>query len=485
MVEDDFAGRDAGGRADGPAAALTDERPRRRVVLRRAAAASLGTLLALDIPLAHAGSIVAVRVWPARDYTRVTLELDEQLKHVHQMMSEPNRLVLDLEGASVDDAVRDLVAKIQPDDPYIQQVRVGQYKPSVMRLVFDLKTAIAPQIFTLKPVDQYRYRLVLDLFPAAPVDPLMELLADAYQRADRDERRPVGDPLGRLLADRGKDGAAEAAADTPSEATIDAALRRAAPPGTPAAKQAVRQPPRVKPAVSRLVTIALDPGHGGEDPGAIGRGGTREKDVVLAIAHRLRDRINSEPNMRAFLTRDADFFVPLSVRVEKARRVKADLFISIHADAFVRPDARGASVFVLSGRGASSTAARWLANRENRSDLIGGVRLARSSNEVARMLLEMSTSAQIRDSSNAGRFVLTELGGLGQLHRHDIEQAGFAVLKAPDIPSILIETAFISNPQEEAKLANPRHQASVAEAIFKGVRRYFVKHPPAQRNRST
>jgi len=478
-------------------------------LLRRAAAASLGALLALDIPLARAGAIVAVRVWPARDYTRVTLELDEQLKHTHQLMSQPNRLVLDLEGANVDPAVRDLVAQIQADDPYIEQVRVGQYKPSVMRLVFDLKTTVAPQIFTLKPIDQYRYRLVLDLFPATPVDPLMELLADAYRRAEQDNRRPAGDPLGRLLADRGKTpgkGATEPhgpaspppsastsiavadaaeAASSPSQATIDAAIRRAAPPGTPGAEPIVRSRQGKKPAVSRLVTIALDPGHGGEDPGAVGRGGTREKDVVLAIAQRLRDRINSEPNMRAFLTRDADFFVPLSVRVEKARRVKADLFISIHADAFVRPDARGASVFVLSGRGASSTAARWLANKENRSDLIGGVRLARSSNEVARMLLEMSTSAQIRDSSHAGRFVLTELGGLGQLHKRDIEQAGFAVLKAPDIPSILVETAFISNPQEEAKLANPRHQASVAEAIFKGVRRYFIKHPPGQRSQAT
>ena len=234
-----------------------------------------------------------------------------------------------------------------------------------------------------------------------------------------------------------------------------------------------------------MVTIALDPGHGGEDPGAVGRAGTYEKNVVLAIGLQLRDIINSEPNMRAYLTRDADFFVPLATRVEKARRVQADLFVSIHADAFVEPTARGASVFVLSERGASSTAARWLANKENGADLIGGVNLKARNKEAAKILLDLSTTSQIRDSTHLAQAVLGQLGAVGQLHKAEVERAGFAVLRAPDMPSILVETAFISNPKEEQRLADPDYQRKVAQAVFGGVKRFIAKYPPPPKNRAT
>jgi len=419
-----------------------------------------------------------------------------------QQVDDPPRLVVDLEGVDLDATLRQLVSKIQPDDPYIRQVRVGQFRPRVVRLVFDLKAEVTPQLFPVAPVANYRHRLVLDLYPAVPVDPLLSLLAEMQAREARaaeakGDRAATDDAIGALIRERdrvpagrdaGRDADRDAGRGTPElqarpapEATAGAeAAAGAEPPGTPAGSPRRRARP---PIVSRLVTIALDPGHGGEDPGAIGQAGTREKDVVLAIAQLLRERINAEPNLRAYMTRDADFFVPLATRVEKARRVQADLFVSLHADAFVNTQARGASVFVLSERGASSGAARWLAARENRADLIGGVDLNRRNREVARVLLDLSTTAQIRDSSNLGRIVLGQLGTVGSLHKPQIEQAGFAVLKAPDIPSILVETAFISNPHEEQRLREPGYQRKVAEAIYTGIRHYLIKHPPGPRAR--
>jgi len=412
----------------------------------------------------------------------VTLELDKPLRHELTVLGDPHRLVVDLDDLDLDATLRELVAKVRPDDPYILQVRVGQFKPGVVRLVFDLKVAVAPQLFALAPVANYRHRLVLDLYPAVPTDPLQQLLADMLLRED---------PIGALIRERATPGAQAKAGDAGDAADGDASASR---PGTPAEPLQARPAPplsahapgpgdtaprgKPRPIVSRLVTIAIDPGHGGEDPGAIGGAGTREKDVVLAIGKVLRQRINNEPNMRAFMTRDADYFVPLAVRVEKARRVRADLFVSIHADAFVNPNARGASVYVLSEDRASSSAARWLADKENRADLIGGVNIASRNREVAKLLLELSTNAQIRDSSNLGRIVLGQLGTMGSLHRTSIEKAGFAVLKAPDIPSILVETAFISNPLEEQRLADSDYQEKIAQAIYTGIRHYLIKYPP-------
>jgi N-acetylmuramoyl-L-alanine amidase len=238
-----------------------------------------------------------------------------------------------------------------------------------------------------------------------------------------------------------------------------------------------------RPIVDRLITVTLDPGHGGEDPGAVGKGGSYEKNVTLAVAKRLKARIDAEPNMRAVLTRDSDFFVPLQMRVQKARRVQSDLFLSIHADAWIKPDARGSSVFVLSERGATSTQARLLAQRENDADLVGGVNLGAKDLFLARTLLDLSQTATINDSLKLGKYLLGELGGVNTLHKNHVEQASFAVLKAPDIPSALIETAFISNPDEERRLNDDAYQDKLAEAIVRGVRQYFIKHPPGPKAR--
>ena len=471
---------------------------------RRFLTAVPGALLALELPLAHGATVVAVRVWPARDYTRVTLELDEPLRTSHFTVTDPPRLVVDIEGVDTDAALRDIVAKVQANDPYIASVRVGQNRPRVTRLVFDLKAPVAPQVFTLAPIAAYRHRLVLDLHPVQPPDPLAQLIEQT--RGTPAEAASALPPRGAGAADAagevavGASGASGAAAVDPP--------RAAPPPTLPAAPRgrgvsnriddpiaglirerdpssAPRPSSAPPPKVTRMITVAIDPGHGGEDPGAIGRYGTMEKDVVLAVAFRLRDRINAEPNMRAFMTRDSDFFVPLATRVSKARAVRADLFVSVHADAFVLPHARGSSVFVLSDSTASSVGARWLATRENRADLIGGVNLPRRSREVARVLLDLSTTAQIRESKRLGAAVLGELRSVGDVHKAAVEQAAFAVLRAPDIPSILVETAFISNPDEERKLRNPRYQAQLADAIFAGIRRHFRRHPPAPRGQTT
>lgn len=414
--------------------------------------------LVLDLPFAHAASVIAVRVWPARDYTRVTLEVDEPLQATHTISSDPPQVTVDLEGIALDLRLRDLIAKVKPDDPYIARVSVSQPKPRLARLQFDLRTEVIPQLFTLPPIAYYKHRVVLDLFPRRPPDPLRALLDERLARP-----APAGDPLAGIIRDHDR--------ATAPQVNAAPAQTSAADPAT--ARNRQRPAPMI---------IAIDPGHGGEDPGAVGRYGTYEKDVVLSIAQRLAERINAESGLRAFLTRDGDYFVPLATRVDKARRVNADLFVSIHADAFVEPHARGASVYVLSERGATSSEARWLAERENAADGVGGVNLSSHNREVKRVLMALSTSAQIRDSMRLGASVLNRLGDVGAVHKPQVEQAAFAVLKSPDIPSILVETAFISNPQEERRLGDPRYQQQVSEAIFRGVRDYLVKHPPARRS---
>jgi N-acetylmuramoyl-L-alanine amidase len=419
---------------------------------------------------ARAAGIVGVRVWPASDYSRVTIESDRALQATHFVVDSPDRLVVDVEGLQLDAALRDLVAKVQPDDPYIKQVRVGQNRPNVVRIVLDLKGHVNPQVFNLTPAGEYRYRLVFDLYPDQAEDPLLAFLdkPDGEILLKKD-----GPP--QFVPDARVDPGSKALLKPDASADINAALRGERP-DTPTRKPS---------GVARIITVALDPGHGGEDPGASGAGGSREKDVVLEIAQRVRKRLDAEPNMRCMLTRDADFFVPLNVRVQKARRVQADLFVSIHADAFVSPDARGSSVFALSERGASSTAAKWLANKENSADLIGGVNIATRDKQLAGVLLDLSTTAQINDSLRLGNAVLHEIGGINRLHKGEVEQAGFAVLKAPDIPSILIETAFISNPDEEKRLNDDAYQDRLADAVVRGIRAYFAKNPPLAKTRLT
>jgi N-acetylmuramoyl-L-alanine amidase len=412
--------------------------------------------------IARGATIVAVRVWPAPEYSRVTIESDGLLSSTQIVMTHPPRLAVDIEGLDLSPELRELVGKVKTDDPFIGGIRVGQQSPGVVRLVVDLKQTAVPQVFTLPPIAAYQHRLVFDFYPVKAVDPLEALIAERLKDRPVPAPTPASDPLGELIAKQ---------------------LER---PSSPAPAAAPQRPIPQK--TDRLIIVALDPGHGGEDPGAVGPGGTREKDVVLQIAHRLRDRINASVingnPMRAYLTRDADFFVPLHQRVQKARRVQADLFVSVHADAFMVPTARGASVFALSQGGASSTAARWMADKENRADLIGGVNVKSHDAHVARAMLDMSTTAQINDSLKLGSALLGEIGNVGRLHKPRVEQAGFAVLKAPDIPSVLVETAFISNPEEESRLRSDAYQEQLADAIMRGINRYFAKNPPLARSRT-
>jgi N-acetylmuramoyl-L-alanine amidase len=471
-----------------PPDALIPGSPKRRATLKAGGTLLLSVLAPALLPAsAMAAQIMAVRVWPADEYTRVTLENDGELKTTHFMVPDPPRLVVDIEGLALNDTLKSLVAKVESNDPYIKQVRVGQNRPNVVRLVFDLKEEVKPQVFNLAPVGGYQHRLIFDLYPVRPVDPLSAMIAKenwsdgdvaaatpapAPQPGDATVGQAGPDAIARLEADAARAGSTPA----PPQPTAPQSQPKPQPPS-----QAKGAPGKV----TRMVTIALDPGHGGEDPGATGTTGVHEKDIVLEIAKRLKGKLEELPNTRVMLTRDADFFVPLGQRVEKARKVQADLFVSIHADAFIQPSARGSSVFVLSEKGASSSAARWLANDQNKADLIGGINLGTQDKQLASVLFDLSTTAQINDSLKLGKAVLSEIGGINRLHKGSVEQAGFAVLKAPDIPSILVETAFISNPEEEARLKDDAYQNQLADAITKGIRRYFAYNPPLAKSRMT
>ena len=383
---------------------------------------------------AQAARIASARVWPAQEYTRLIFESTAPLAWQVLALKDPERVVLDLDGIDVGPEIAGLAQRVHPGDPHLAGIRYGRQSPTVLRLVLDLKNEVVAQAFALKPVAEFGHRLVLDLIPATPPDPLMALLD-----ADR------------------------------------------AAPGPPSAETRPRESAPARRDAARRITVAIDPGHGGEDPGAIGRRGTYEKHVALAISRKLKAILDGDATVRPVLTRDDDYFVPLATRVQKARRAQADLLVSIHADAFREPKARGSSVFALSENGATSAAARWLAQKENDADLIGGVNLDTRDPVLARTLLDLSQAAQINDSLKAGRHVLQELAEVNALHKREVEQAGFAVLKAPDVPSILIETAFISNPDEELKLRDPRHQARYAESIADGIKRYFSRNPPLAR----
>jgi N-acetylmuramoyl-L-alanine amidase len=448
-------------------------------------------LLVLSLGASHfarGASMLAVRIWPAPEYSRVTLESDAPLKTTQTFIDAPPRLAVDIEGMELNAALRELVGKVQASDPNIAGIRVGQFNPNTVRLVIDLKRPIAPQVFTLQPVAAYAHRLVLDLYPAQALDPLEQLIQERSgspraAQAPLPSKNAAPDPLGDLIAQQG-----QAPSKPPAPITRKQDVAPAPSASVDSPTHALPSRPAPAQNTDRLIVVALDPGHGGEDPGAIGPGGTREKDVVLKIAKRLRDQINASSvngnPMRAFLTRDADFFVPLHVRVQKARRVQADLFVSIHADAFFTPQASGASVFALSHGAASSSAARWMAQKENKADLIGGINLGAQDAQVQRAMLEMSTETQIKDSLNLGGSLLREMGQVGRLHKPRVEQAGFAVLKAPDIPSVLVETAFISNPDEEEKLRSEAYQQKLTDALMRGILNYFSRNPPLARTRT-
>lgn len=455
----------------------------------------LSPLLARDVFAAT--KVSSARVWPANEYTRVTFESPTALKVQHFFVKDPERLVIDIENVELGPALKELAAKIGTNDPYIQSARVGVNRTNVIRVVLDLRTEVKPQVFAVPPAGEFGHRLMLDIYPAKPKDPMLALLNDDVAVFGKNsapenltvgalDSAPVSNPIVSASKPR-KDGSdlppttnnklADSTAPAKEGVSIvagDSSIEKSTKPNKPSAIVSGRKQPRP-------IIVVLDPGHGGEDPGAIGRRGTREKDIVLVIAKLLKSKLHDDSSFRIALTRDADFFVPLEQRVYRARRLHADLFVSLHADAFIHPQANGSSVFALSERGATSTAAKWLANRENEADLIGGVNLNTKDGFLARTLLDLSQTAQINDSLKLGKLVLSELGEFNRLHKASVEQAGFAVLKAPDIPSILVETAFISNPAEETKLRDPGYQNKLAGAIADGIRRYFAKNPPIAR----
>ncbi len=412
----------------------------------------------LWLPSAYAEiAISSARIWPAQDYTRLTLESKKPIRYNLFTLSNPERLVIDLEDVEINAALNELAGKIGNDDPYIKSVRVGRFKPDVIRLVLDLKSQVKPQLFNLKPVGEYGHRLVLDVYPQVAVDPLMALAQQS------ENKLAASEPA--------------AANSGTEESSLQPKQSIESPAAEPVAKAAPLAPG------GRVLLVAVDAGHGGEDPGAHGYRGTLEKDVTLAIARRLKAQIDEIPGMRAILVRDGDYFIPLGGRVEKARKAHADLFVSIHADAFVKSHARGSSVFALSEHGATSASARWLAAKENEADLIGGVNLAVKDPYLARTLLDLSQTATINDSLKLAKHVLRELGGINILHRGHVEQAGFAVLKSPDTPSILVETAFISNPSEEQRLKDDAYQEKMARAVLGGIKRYFAQKPALSKPR--
>lgn len=441
--------------------------PRRRF-LRSAGALYLFSVSPLGALAAGVSSIVAVRVWPAEDYTRVTIEHKGPVKFTQTMLRDPDRLVVDIEGIELNGVLKSLGDKVGPSDPYIRQLRAANFKPGTVRLVMDLKGEVSPQVFNLAPVGDYQSRLVMDIYPTVPQDPLMQLISSkqappqksiAPQETQRPEAiKPVQEVRDRPVV-------SEPEPIRLSEKTSE-------------------EPARASRKSGKMITIMLDPGHGGEDPGAIGARGSMEKNVTLSIARRIRKRIDADPSLRAVLTRDGDFFVPLQTRVQKARRARADLFVSIHADAWIKPEARGSSVFVLSEKGASSAAARYLAQKENDADKVGGVNFTVSDPHLARTLMDLTQTATQNDSMKLGRAVLSNLGSVNALHKPSVEQAGFAVLKSPDIPSVLIETAFISNPEEEKRLNDEEYQEKLAEAIMRGIRQYLARNPSFGGSRS-
>ena len=381
---------------------------------------------------------VQTRVWPSNEYTRFTIESTDYIKNDQSILKNPDRVVIDLKSININNSLKDLSKVDFKDNSSISGVRVAQYDPGTVRIVVDLRQESKIKIFSLKPFKSYGHRLVVDVYHEE--DEIAHLLKQLQAKAGDDQ----------------KDNS-QKVEDEKTNLTIKEESK-------------VEQP---KVAEQAKIVVAIDAGHGGEDPGARGSSGTKEKHITLAIAKKLRDAINKEPNMQGVLIRDGDYFIPLAKRVAKARKLEADLFVSIHADAFTKKSVKGSSVFALSERGASSAFAKFIANKENESDLIGGVSIDDKHPVLAQTLLDLSLSATINDSMKLGRYVLDEMGKVNTLHKKYVEQAGFAVLKAPDIPSILVETAFISNPKEEKNLRSESFQIKLAESVVKGIKTYL------------
>lgn len=424
---------------------------------------------------AQAAQMIDVRMWPAKEYTRVTLEHDQPIKFKYFMVRSPMpyRLVVDIEGLTLTARLQEMISDVSPNDPYIKAVRIGQYTSSVVRLVMDLKAEVRPEVFSLKPVANYKYRLIFDLYPLDTADPIAGVIAGL------DNTSKPGDPLSELIAKSQKETGKKTTATTPktpskpSTSTTKPATQVASKPASkPATKPAAKPVTKKK----RDIVVVVDAGHGGEDPGAVGRAKTYEKHITLSIAKRLERLIKKEPGMKVVMTRSSDHFVSLSQRVMIAQKAKAHLFVSIHADAWTKPTAKGSSVYALSERGATSSAAQWLAKNQNEADLIGGASFKEVDNRLRNVLVDMTTDWKISYSLELGHSVLQNLSKINTLHRRQVEQAGFLVLKSPGIPSILVETAFISNPQEEKKLKTSSYQQKVAVAILNGIRTQVKKN---------
>jgi len=464
-----------------------------------------------SVTVLAANSVTAARVWPAQDYTRITLEANSPITYKMTIIKDPDRIVIDINDIDLNPALKTLTDKILSSDPYIKQVRVGKFKPGVVRLVVDLKTEVKPNAFTLPPAGEYKNRLVLDIYPVK--DPLMAMLEQ--------RETPTSNQTGANNQTSSKQGSQQSTnqntatspnsvhgegysisasepkpvieplpapdADTADEIAISELPKPdATKPEVTKPAEIIKSPDSLKPLTKeslREIVIAIDAGHGGEDPGARGANGSHEKDITLMVAKRLKAKIDNESGMRGVLTRDGDYFIPLHGRVVKARKLQADLFVSIHADAFTNQAARGSSVFALSERGATSASARYLAKKENESDLIGGVSLDDKDPVLARTLLDLSQTATINDSLKLGKAVLGHIGEINTLHKNHVEQAGFAVLKSPDIPSILVETAFISNPEEERKLNDEAYQDKLVSSILAGIKKYFATNPALARTK--
>jgi N-acetylmuramoyl-L-alanine amidase len=408
----------------------------------------LGLLLILFAPAIFAkNKIESARVWPAREYTRVTLESLKPITNDQMILKNPDRLVIDLHDIDLSDDLQNLSTKILSSDPNIKHIRVAKFNGQVSRLVIELRSESKINIFSLKPAGTYKHRLVIDVYPR--VDEITALI----QEKEKKDLIPTKKEISTVPTDKKEK-----------------------------ASQEISPANQAPQSVNKRIVIAVDAGHGGEDSGARGASGSFEKNITLSIARKLKKEIDNDAQLTAVLIRDDDYFVPLHSRVVKARKLKADIFVSIHADAFTNPDAKGSSVFALSESGATSASAKYLANKENESDLIGGVSLDDKDPMLAKTLLDLSQSATINDSVKLGNFVLDQLGDINDLHKSNVEQAGFAVLKSPDIPSILVETAFISNPKEEQILNNDEHQEILAKNILIGIKKYLASNPNIAKN---
>lgn len=395
--------------------------PTRRMFVKGILAACL--LSVTRVGFAALTHLVAIRIWPSSTYTRITFESNMPLQYETLILHSPTRLVIDISDLYLNTVLQNIGTLVQRDDPFIKNVRVAQFNPDVVRLVIELKQPINPSLFNLQPFSEFKYRFVVDLYPAVlpKDDNSLTALLETFNKGNLRQEQ--------------------------SELKL------------PAKKKGP-------------IVVMLDPGHGGEDPGAIGPRGTKEKVIVLQIARRLRLLLQKNKNIKVYMTRNEDIFIPLQVRVAKARSLHADLFISIHADAFTKQSAKGSSVYMLSTKGASSSAASFLASTQNESDKIGGVSHS-GDRYLDHTLLDLVQTASMKNSDILGAQILKYIAKVNALHKRQVERAGFAVLKAPDIPSVLIETAFISNPNEEYKLRTANFQNQLANGIYRGILDYL------------